>query len=140
MTVERHETNMQVTGLVVDHIESWDVEPGKVLRGLLKPSAAVPSNPWEVTFAALYSGNPWRVWLAVHRGVLAGTAVLAMGDVVVRVATGSELQLVRGCRGCVGVRTGVRTGCWGGGAGGAVVGVFIDRGREAKLMNVLVTF
>lgn len=44
-----------VSGQVVDHIESWDVEPGKVLRALLKPSSQKPKGPWEVTFAALYS-------------------------------------------------------------------------------------
>ena len=35
---------LQDTGLVVKHIESWDVEPGRVVRQLLKPSAKVPGT------------------------------------------------------------------------------------------------
>ena len=35
---------MQDTGLVVKHIESWDVEPARVVRQLLKPSASVPAT------------------------------------------------------------------------------------------------
>ena len=32
----------QASGKVVKHIEAWDVEPGKVVRQLLKPSSRVP--------------------------------------------------------------------------------------------------
>lgn len=32
------------SGLVTKHIESWDVEPARVLRQLLKPSAKVPAT------------------------------------------------------------------------------------------------
>ena len=38
---------LQETGLVVKHIESWNVEPGAVVKSLLKPSAKKPSNSWE---------------------------------------------------------------------------------------------
>ncbi len=36
--------DLQETGRVVKHIEDWDVEPGKVIRSLLKPSARVPQS------------------------------------------------------------------------------------------------
>ena len=32
---------------MVKHIESWNVEPGAVVKSLLKPSAKKPSNSWE---------------------------------------------------------------------------------------------
>ena len=38
---------LQETGLVVKHIESWNVEPSAVVKSLLKPSAKKPSNSWE---------------------------------------------------------------------------------------------
>jgi hypothetical protein len=41
------------SGRVVQHIESWDVEPGRVVRQLLKPSAKVPA-----TQASARGGRP----------------------------------------------------------------------------------
>lgn len=29
---------------MVKHIEAWDVEPGRVVRSLIRPSARMPSN------------------------------------------------------------------------------------------------
>jgi len=33
---------------VVKHIESWDVEPGRVVKQLLKPSAKIPATQVSV--------------------------------------------------------------------------------------------
>lgn len=38
---------MQETGLVVKHIESWNVEPGAVVKSLLNPSTKKPTTSWE---------------------------------------------------------------------------------------------
>ena len=32
---------------MVKHIESWNVEPGAVVKSLLNPSARKPTNSWE---------------------------------------------------------------------------------------------
>jgi hypothetical protein len=50
--MKRSVVRAQATGKVVKHIESWDVEPGKVVRQLLKPAAKTPRNRWETLFAA----------------------------------------------------------------------------------------
>ena len=34
----------QESGRVVKHIEAWDVEPGRVVRSLIRPSSRVPTN------------------------------------------------------------------------------------------------
>lgn len=38
---------MQETGLVVKHIESWNVKPGAVVKSLLNPSTKKPTTSWE---------------------------------------------------------------------------------------------
>lgn len=48
---------MQDSGRVSKHIESWDVEPSKVLKRLLKPTARTPSTRWEKSMLALHDGN-----------------------------------------------------------------------------------
>ena len=35
---------VQESGRVVKHIEAWDVEPGRVVRSLIRPSLRVPTN------------------------------------------------------------------------------------------------
>src|SRR5689334_250411 len=57
---------VQSTGLVVEHIERWDVEPGRVLRQLLRPAAPVPTSQWEVVMSSVHSGDAAGVWLALR--------------------------------------------------------------------------
>ena len=57
----------QDTGKVVKHIEAWDVEPGAVVRSLIRPSARMPTTPWEAFFSALDAGDPKGAWLAASR-------------------------------------------------------------------------
>ena len=54
------------SGLVVKHIESWDVEPGRVVRQLLKPTAQVPSTFWEVLMSAVHDGDVAGIWFALR--------------------------------------------------------------------------
>lgn len=71
------------TGYVVEHIESWDVEPAKVVKNLLKPSTKVPSNSWQVLFNALHDGDVKGIWLsisAITAKLSAGLLVLSMGS------------------------------------------------------------
>lgn len=81
----------EATGKVVKHIESWDVEPGKVVRNLLKPSARMPSNQWEVLFAALYAGDARSVWFAVSGTVLKAALVAGGGDLLAHLVLGRGL-------------------------------------------------
>lgn len=48
---------LQESGRVSKHIESWDVEPGKVLKRLLKPTARMPTTRWEKGMLAVHDGN-----------------------------------------------------------------------------------
>ena len=41
------------TGLVVRHIEAWDIQPKAVVQQLLRPSAKVPGNRWETLMMAV---------------------------------------------------------------------------------------
>ncbi len=42
------------------------MEPGRVLRRLLKPTAQVPTTFWEVFFAALHDGDALGVWFVLR--------------------------------------------------------------------------
>jgi hypothetical protein len=44
------------SGRVVEHIEEWDVEPARVVRQLLKPSAKVPAT--QVSPSCSHAGQP----------------------------------------------------------------------------------
>lgn len=58
------------SGLVVEHIESWDVEPAKVVRQLLKPSAKVPGTQWEVLMSSVHDGDVTGIWFALSSNVI----------------------------------------------------------------------
>ena len=45
-----HVMDLAAGGRVVQHIERWDIEPGKVVRQLLRPAAKEPRNAWERAF------------------------------------------------------------------------------------------
>lgn len=62
------------------------MQPGAVVRGLLKPSAKIPTNQWEVLFSALYSGDAKSVWFAVSSGVLQAALVVGGVDLAARLA------------------------------------------------------
>lgn len=64
------------------HIESWDVEPGAVVKSLLKPTAAVPTTFWEVLMRSLHDGDAAGVWFClsspVWRAALPASVALAV--------------------------------------------------------------
>jgi len=45
------------TNSVVRHIERWDIEPGKVLKQLLKPASKIPESQAEVFMTSLGAGD-----------------------------------------------------------------------------------
>ena len=51
---------------MVEHRESWEVEPAAVVRSLLKPTAQVPTNFWEVLMLSLHDGDVAGVWFAIR--------------------------------------------------------------------------
>ena len=55
-----HPAPVQDTGLVVEHVESWDADPAAVIRRLLKPSSKVPSSEVGGCLPAVVAGSvPW---------------------------------------------------------------------------------
>ncbi|GFR49931.1 hypothetical protein Agub_g12035, partial [Astrephomene gubernaculifera] len=78
-------------GRVVRHEERWDLEPGRVLVRLLRPSAPVPSNRWEALMMPLSRGDLPACWeqlspllAAAAAGVLGLHAAAAWGAMWVR--------------------------------------------------------
>lgn len=76
------------TGRVVEHIESWDVDPGQVVRSLLKPSAKVPTSQWDVLMNAVYDGDAKGIWLATSGEVAKVSAALVGVSLLLNVVTG----------------------------------------------------
>ncbi|CAL5221288.1 g3454 [Coccomyxa viridis] len=76
----------QETGLVVKHIESWNVEPGAVVKSLLNPSTKKPTTNWEKVFKGLHDGDPAGTWLAASGPILRWYAfpVVAVSSVTKR--------------------------------------------------------
>ncbi|KAK9845753.1 hypothetical protein WJX81_001436 [Elliptochloris bilobata] len=79
------------SGRVVKHIEAWHVEPGRVVRSLLRPSSRVPTNRWETLFNALDAGDGAGVWLAASPVVAYGAAPIVAASLLCKLATGSGL-------------------------------------------------
>lgn len=87
---------LQSTGLVVKHIEDWDVEPGRVLRQLLRPAARLPGNRWEAGMRALHDGDVLGVWQAAAAGMLKATAVATPLLLAVHAVRGEGLPVSLG--------------------------------------------
>lgn len=58
------------TGLVTKHIEMWSVEPGKVAKSLLKPSAVYPTSKAEVIMMSVSEGDVQGIWFALSPYIL----------------------------------------------------------------------
>ena len=84
---------MQETGRVVKHIEMWDVEPGKVLKRLLKPAARTPSSRWETLMLSLHEGDVKGVWLAASAPILKYSAPVVGISLITKVLTGHGLPV-----------------------------------------------
>ncbi|DBA78831.1 hypothetical protein WJX77_006022 [Trebouxia sp. C0004] len=82
----------QETGRVVKHIEMWDVEPGKVLKRLLKPAARTPSSRWETLMLSVHQGDVRGVWLAASAPILKYSAPVVGVSLITKVLTGHGLS------------------------------------------------
>lgn len=88
---------MQETGRVVKHIEMWDVEPGKVLKRLLKPAAKIPSSRWETLMLSVYEGDVKGVWLAASAPALKYAAPVVGVSLLSKLLTGHGLPVSNSC-------------------------------------------
>jgi Uncharacterized conserved protein (DUF2358) len=80
------------TNLVVEHIESWDVKPGAVIKTLLKPSAKVPTSNWDVLFNSIHDGDLTGIWLASPSNVIKLTGAVVSLSLVLKLITGHGLD------------------------------------------------
>jgi hypothetical protein len=81
---------------VVKHIEAWDVEPGPVVRSLIRPSARMPTNAWEAFMSAADAGDAKGAWLAASRPLLKFFALPVVGvSLLTKAATGEGLPVSR---------------------------------------------
>ena len=82
---------------MVKHIEAWDVEPGAVVRSLIRPSARMPTTPWEAFFSALDAGDPKGAWLAASRPLAKYYALPVVGlSLLTKALTGDGLPVSPG--------------------------------------------
>lgn len=77
------------TGLVIKHIESWDIDPGRVVKSLLKPSSKVPTGKVDVLMNSVHDGDVTGIWLAVCGDVLKIAGVGGVGGLVMRMVLAS---------------------------------------------------
>jgi hypothetical protein len=80
------------TNLVVEHIESWDVKPGAVVKTLLKPSAKIPTSNWDVLFNSIHDGDLTGIWLASSTNVVKLTGAVVVLSLVIKAVTGHGLD------------------------------------------------
>ncbi|KAG7667829.1 hypothetical protein NADE_002534 [Nannochloris sp. 'desiccata'] len=80
------------TNLVVEHIESWDVKPGAVVKTLLKPSAKIPTSNWDVLFNSIHDGDLSGIWLASSSNVIKLTGAVVVLSFVLKLVTGNGLD------------------------------------------------
>ena len=80
----------------MEHIERWDIEPGKVLQQLLKPAGKLPTNFWEAMLLAVADKDGPGVWFLLTPTVWKVAALALAADVSCKVATGSGVPGVDG--------------------------------------------
>ena len=84
---------LQETGRVVKHIESWDVEPSKVVQQLLKPASSKPESQAECFMLALSKKDAKGMWLSSADAALLLAAPLVALAVLLRATTGHGLPV-----------------------------------------------
>lgn len=85
--------HVQETGRVVKHIEMWDVEPGKVLKRLIRPAARTPTSRWETLMLSVHEGDIKGVWLAASAPLLTASAPVVGVSLVAKLVTGHGLPV-----------------------------------------------
>lgn len=78
---------------MVKHIESWDVEPGKVVQQLLKPASNSPDSQAERFMLALSKKDAKGMWLNSADTALLLAAPLVAVAVLIRSLTGHGLPV-----------------------------------------------
>jgi hypothetical protein len=79
--------------MVVKHIESWDVEPSKVLLQLLKPANKKPANKTEAFMLGLSRGDVKSMWLNSDDLALYSSLPLVVASLLARSFTGHGLPV-----------------------------------------------
>lgn len=90
-----HGNRVQDTGRVVKHIEMWDVEPGKVLKRLIRPAARTPTSRWETLMLSVHEGDLKGIWLAASAPVLTVSAPIVGVSMLTKLLTGHGLPVSR---------------------------------------------
>lgn len=81
----------QETGRVEKHIEMWDVEPGRVLKRLLKPASKTPTSRWETFMLSVHEGDAKGMWLAASAPILTYSAPIVGLSLLTKAVTGHGL-------------------------------------------------
>lgn len=84
---------VQETGRVVKHIEMWDVEPGKVLKRLIRPAARTPTSRWETLMLSVHEGDIRGIWLAASAPLLTASAPVVGISLLTKLVTGHGLPV-----------------------------------------------
>jgi len=84
---------LQESGMVVKHIESWDVEPSKVLLQLLRPANKKPANKTESFMLGLSRGDVKSMWLNSDDLALYSSLPLVVVPLLARSFTGHGLPV-----------------------------------------------
>ena len=84
---------MQDSGRVIKHIESWDVEPSRVVQQLLKPASKSPSSKAELFMLALSQGDAKGMWLTSADTSLLASSPVVLLALVLRSLTGNGLPV-----------------------------------------------
>lgn len=87
--------HVQDTGRVVKHIEMWDVEPGKVLKRLIRPAARTPTSRWETLMLSVHEGDLKGIWLAASAPVLTVSVPVVGVSLLTKLLTGHGLPVSR---------------------------------------------
>lgn len=84
---------LQETGRVVKHIEMWDVEPGKVLKRLIRPAARTPTSRWETLMLSVHEGDVKGIWLAASAPLLTVSGPVVGVSLLTKLVTGHGLPV-----------------------------------------------
>lgn len=85
---------MQETGRVIEHIESWDVEPAAVVKSLLRPSSRAPANSLVDFFKAVDGGDAAGAWSAATPALLKYYALPVVAvSLITKAVTGEGLPV-----------------------------------------------
>ena len=87
------DTCLQETGRVEKHIEMWDVEPGRVLKRLLKPASKTPTSRWETFMLSVHEGDAKGMWLAASAPILTYSAPVVGVSLLTKALTGHGLPV-----------------------------------------------